>query len=628
METFRNQKSLSLIAIGFLIVLFLAGCKNSLLHQTPRGQQTVQNFWRNKSDATRATNATYASTKGFNILAFNFLGMTDIASDDANKGSTQGDASYMTRIHNFTFNASNPAFIGVWNSVYKGIFRANEAIKNIPKIKNMNPQLRQRLIAENKFLRAYFYFFLVRAFGGVPLVQKPLKPGHFHKKRASIDSTYAFIVHDLKDAAKNLPAQYEGADVGRATKGAANAYLAKVYLFMHNYKQAENYAQKVITSDQYSLLSSYGKIFTKQGENSSGTIFSIQAKAVANRTGGTMYSVTQGVRGTPNYGWGFNMPSHNLVKAYAPGDPRMESTILFDYEETPDGLTVRDNPNIKRYYKGRERYNQKSFTSINTPGGTSNSGVNVRKMRYADVLLIAAEAAYHNGNTARAQKYLNMVRKRARSGQTATLGLQVEPLSSFLADTLAAGTAQPQQFAKTIKGKPFIRFVQDGGPAASTKLENFDWKLYQSQSPLIVKHIDVIHSVNGKPVSTSKAYRNQLKSLSPGQLVTLSIERVMQSNNGSNVSTSTQTFQVNMKTQKLLPDVTATGQQLLHDIWHERRVELGMEQHRFFNLRREGRAQQVLQALGRNYTKKDSVYPIPQQEIELGNVKQNPGFGQ
>lgn len=628
----KKYKGLLIIILaGFVLAGALAGCQDTLLNQTPRGQQTVKNFFRNKSDALKATNATYAGTDQFSLLDFDFLALTDIASDDGLKGSVAGDAAYMTPIHNGDYQPDNNAFINVWTPMYKGIFKANEAITHIPDI-DMNKQLRKRLVGENRFLRAYFYFLAVRLWGGVPLIKKPLTPGHFFKKRASIDSVYTFIINDLKYAASVLPVQYGSSNAGRATKGTANAYLAKVYLFRHNYDMAKKYAEKVINSHHYSLEPNYNEVFTPKGENGPGSIFEIQHKAVANGTGGGQYSQTQGVRGTPNLGFGFNMPSRNLVEAYEPGDPRMETTIMFDYEELPNGANaVRDNPNIRRYYKHRERYNQKAFVSIDIPGGVGNSGVNIRRMRYSDVLLIAAEAeaSASDGNEGLARRYLNMVRKRARGGQKATVGIEVEPVSEFLADTLAASSPSSQQLENAITKKSFIRFVQSNGPAAGSKLKSFDWKLYNESSPLVVKHIDVIQSVNGNQVGNKKQYIQQMKSITPGQNVTLGIERITQTNNGSDVTTHTQTLSVTIKSVKLLPDVAASGQSLLKAIWHERRVELGMEQHRYFNLRRQGRLGERLNAVGRpDFAKRDTLYPIPLKEIELGNGKitQNPGY--
>src|SRR5699024_3456573 len=163
-------------------------------------------------------------------------------------------------------------------------------------------------------------------------------------------------------------------------------------------------------------------------------------------------------------GWGFNRPSDDLVGTYEAGDPRLGATILFVHEILPsEEDVVHDNPNMEN-----ERYNQKSFIPINNPGGNANGGVNIRRIRYADVLLMAAEAAYHNGNEGDARNWVNMVRTRARGDHSATLGVQAEALSQLMADTLKLGSELPAVF---------VRLAKENGPAASAGLQSFDYEL-------------------------------------------------------------------------------------------------------------------------------------------------------
>jgi len=612
------QRFLTVLSMLLLSGLFLSGCQDQLLNKKPRGELTQASFFQTKGQAIQATNAAYQQLRNFNVHSFPWLGMTDIASDDASKGSTPADAAFLSEIDNFTFDATNGAFMSTWQAYYQGIYRANIAIQKIPDI-DMDKTLRSRLVGENKFLRAYYYFFLVRAFGGVPLVTKPLKPNEFNQSKATADEVYSLIEQDLKDAAKVLPQKsgYTANDIGRATKGAAQGLLAKVYLFEKKYQEAQQMAENVINSGQYSLLPDYKKIFTPAGENTSGTIFSVQAVAVETGQGGTPYSVVQGVRGTPNLGWGFNNPTSQLLQSYEAGDPRMESTVLFVNEVLPDGSdAVRDNPNMNN-----ERYNQKPFIPQNNPGGTWNGGANIRRLRYSDVILIAAEAAYRNGDESTARKYVNMVRKRARGRQNATVGLQVEPVANFVADTVGM---------HSVSGHPFIRYITSGSPADNIGLKPFDWSLQDNNSLMVVNDIDVIQSVDGKTVSTPAEFESEMKSKQPGNTISIQVRRITQTydSNSGNTSTNTQTVLVNVTTEQLLPDITSSGQNLLDAIWHERRVELGMEQQRFFDLQREGRAGKVLRAQGKNYDEnKHNVYPIPQQELDLDpNLEQNSGY--
>jgi len=613
---------LSLAVIAVAIPLVTTSC-NSLLNDKPLGQQTSKTFFKTKQDAIDATNATYQILRTWQVHVFSYLGITDIISDDANKGSTPTDASFLAQLNNLNYDAGNLAFKDPWTGYYKGIYRANLAIQNIPKIK-MDQTLKDRLIAENKFLRAYFYFFLERGWHNVPLITKPLNPNQYYNQpNASPDSVYAQIISDLQYGINHLPekSQYSASDLGRATKGAAEGMLAKVYLYRQDYKNAEKYADMVINSGQYSLLPDYSKIFTRAGENSSGTIFSVQNTATSTNEGGSQYDQVQGVRGNPNLGWGFNNPSKDLIKSYSPGDPRQESTVLFVWEELPDGTgrAVHKNPNMVD-----EDYNQKAFVSDKHPGGQGDGPGNIRILRYADVLLIKAEAAYQNGETSTAQKYLNMVQDRARNGRTATIGASIEPVAPIIADTLGMSNQQ---------GKPLLRYVWPGSAAAKAGMKSFSFGLVNNNSEIQVDTLDIVQSVNGQPVNSVADYMKAMKNVSPNQSMTMRVMQVTQTYDSANqkMTTNSSTIVATMTAMPLLPNITATGKTLLHDIWHERRSELAMEQHRWFDLLRQnkvdpGWAAKEMAKDGKNFKQKNTVFPIPQTEIDLSNgaLKQNP----
>lgn len=612
---------LSIAVLAIAIPLVTTSCSN-LLNDKPLGEQTSKTFFKTKQDAIDATNATYNILRNWQVHVFSYLGITSIISDNAKKGSTPTDAPFLLNIDNLNYNAGNLAFSDPWSGYYKGIYRANLAIQNIPKIK-MNTNVKDRLIAENKFLRAYFYFFLVRGWQNVPLITKPLQPKQYYNQpNASPDSVYALITKDLQYASDHLPlkSQYSSADIGRATKGAAQGMLAKVYLYRQNYKMALAYADSVINSGQYSLMPNYAKIFTPAGKNSSGSIFSVQCTATSTNEGGSQYNQVQGVRGTPNLGWGFDQPTKDLIKSYSPGDPRMESTVLFVWEALPDssGQAVHKNPNMVD-----EDYNQKAFVNPNHPGNQSDGPGNIRILRYSDVLLIASEAAYQEGDINMAQKYLNMVQARARNGRKSTIGAGIEGVAPIIADTLG----MPKQ-----TGKPMIRFVWKNTPASKAGMKSFSFGLANNNSEIQVDTLDIVQSVNGKAVNNVSDYMNDLKQISPGQNMTLTYLQVTQTYNSSTnkMTTNTQTVVSTMQAMALLPNITATGKTLLHDIWHERRSELAMEQHRWFTLLREnkvdpGWAKQEMAKDGKTFTQKQNVFPIPQTEIDIsnGSLKQN-----
>jgi len=287
--------------------------------------------------------------------------------------------------------------------------------------------------------------------------------------------------------------EYSSDNLGRATKGAARGLLARVHMTLGNWDLVDQYTSAIINSGEYSLYPDFAELFTLEGENSSESVFEVQNEAYEEGGGGSQYNQVQGVRGTPNLGWGFNRPSDDLIRSFERGDPRREITILRPGEPLPDGSDIiQDNPNIVN-----ERYNQKAWVPQH-PGNRGNGPGNIRLIRYADVLLMAAEALNENGNPNQALVYLNMVRERARGGNTA-----------------------------------------------------------------------------------------------------------------------------------VLPDITTTNtSELRLAIWRERRSELAMEQHRWFDLVRQGRVVEVMSAHKPNFTPgKHELLPIPQAEIDVsGTLTQNPGY--
>ena len=383
-----------------------------------------------------------------------------------------------------------------------------------------------------------------------------------------------------------------------------------MHLFQEEYDQALEHAENVITSNEYSLLNDYFGIFRESGEFSSGSVFEIGAVALETGSeGSSQYAQVQGVRGSANNGWGFNQPSSDLENSYEPGDPRNQATILHPWETLPDGSGViaEVNPNISN-----QRYNEKVQPSVESPGGSGNNTVNIRRLRYADVLLIAAEAAYETGDEATARGYLNDVRERARDGRTVTLGVQPENMAPQLASTLGVSDTGPHVFA---------RYVKESGPSGQAGLSSFAY----STSPIFVESVDVLETVDGTEVTTRQEYYDVLSGVSAGQTIPVEITRVEQEPVSSDsVTTTTQSMSMDVTAAELLPDVTASGQALLDAIWDERRAELAMEQHRYFDLIRQGRAAEELE----NFQPRHVLYPIPQSELDLTEMTQNEGYQQ
>jgi hypothetical protein len=410
---------------GFTLILFFAaltGCKKEFLNQQPQGELTFDQFFQTSDQAVQATNAVYNQFRTFDCVGLGYIGCSDIISDDSDKGSTTNDQPLLADLDNFTFDPTNNNFGAVYRGYYQAIARANLAINNIPNV-DMDATLRNRLVGECKFLRAYSYFLLVQWFGDLPLILTTLKADEYYAQtRQPKAVVYAQIEQDLKDAIVALPekGEYGPDDVGRITSSAAKGMLAKLYMVKKDYVNAEKYCLEIINSGKYSLLTKYADNFALAGENGAESLFEIQAAALPTQQaagpGASPYNMVQGVRGVPNLGWGFNRPSDNLVASYETGDPRREATILYVGETLPDGSAkVQDNPEIVG-----ERFNQKAWVPSH-PGLQDNGPGNIRILRYADVLLLAAEALNENNKSAEALVYVNMIRKRARGNSVVLL---------------------------------------------------------------------------------------------------------------------------------------------------------------------------------------------------------------
>ena len=387
---------------------------DDFLDRNPKGKLTYDTFFETPDHALWATNAVYQQFRSWELTAFPWIGLTDILSDDADKGSTPTDALYMQEMDDFTFNSTNSAVGGAWLGTYQAIFRANLAIDNIPGI-DMDPTLRDRYIGEARFLRGYAYLRLVQWFGDIPLVEHVLTDDQYYNQaKVPKELVYDFIEADLQFAVNVLPekSDYPSADLGRATKGAARGMLAKLYLVKHDFARAAEQAEAVIATGQYTLLTRYGDNFLPEGENGTESVYEITAvaeQAAVVGPGATPYNMVQGVRGVPNLGWGFNRPSDDLIASYEVGDPRRQAAIIYVGEVLPDGSTiVQDNPEILN-----ERFNQKAWVPAHA-GLQDNGPGNIRIIRYSDILLMAAEAYNETGEIGKARDYLNLVRARAR----------------------------------------------------------------------------------------------------------------------------------------------------------------------------------------------------------------------
>ncbi len=401
---------LVIVSLSFLV---LTGCKKSFLDVPPQAQKPVEQFWKSQADATAAVNAMYANTRGWLFVAFAPMAIESLGSDDAVTGSdpTDGSVAFMSQFDNFTVTSTNRELPDFWNGMYQEINYCNQVIDNVPKI-SMDATLQARYIAEAKFLRAYSYFRLVRAFGDVPLrLHLPQNSSEYNLARTPKDQVWAAIEQDLSDAETVLPPTYSGSDVGRATKGAAQALHAKVALYQKKWSDVVSYTNKVIQSGLYSLVPDFEKQYRIANENNSESIYEIQATYLPSNSAASnsQYCQIQQPRGGfDGNGWGYNVPTQDLVDAFETDDPRLNGTILFRGSTSAEGDLI-------PITAANPMYNYKSYVPfsvyVNDNGGSDQ---NVRVLRYSDVLLMNAEANNELNNTTDALASLEKVRKRAR----------------------------------------------------------------------------------------------------------------------------------------------------------------------------------------------------------------------
>ncbi|MEC5166359.1 hypothetical protein RCH18_002099 [Flavobacterium sp. PL11] len=422
----------------------------------------------------------------------NTTGITDwtrywfqsIRSDDASKGSTTTDAATMGNVMDrFQYSAAEGIPADNWNGHFSLIYACNDLIADVD-ASGLKDQGSITNKAEARAIRGFAYFELRRDYGEVPIIDiKIVKPSDVIKSKSTIAAVDAFIVSDLMYAAENLPLSWP-AYPGRATKGFANSLLAKLYLYQGEWKKSLDKSEEVITSGQYNLVNSYVTLFSEAGDNSSEAVFEVQFLRTAGVNYSNNYWESQGVRGTSSWdlGWGFHVPTQNLVDAYESADPRKDATILFSGQNDGFGLTVPASPPLAQPY-----WNKKAYTTPSIRlqyGENKNQWKNIKVLRYADVILMAAEAANENGAASAAVNYLEMVRSRARGSNTGIL----PKVTSLDKATLRTAIKQERRIEFALEGERFYDLVRWGD--ATSVLGGLGYQVKNQYYPIPQTAID------------------------------------------------------------------------------------------------------------------------------------------
>ncbi|TAN16708.1 MAG: RagB/SusD family nutrient uptake outer membrane protein [Chitinophagaceae bacterium] len=408
--------------IGMLAVL--TGCQKYLV-KAPLDSINTANYWQTPQDAINGINAAYQPLqwpKLYNLRMWT----SDIFAGNAVVGAGGGtDGIETVEEANFITDPSNAGVMDLYTGPWPGILRCNLVLANVPGM-NINSSLKERILGEAHFLRALYYFILVRYFGSVPLLTQPTSPKNLYPYRAPVDSIYHLIVSDLTDAIGMLPPceDYSGADVGRASKGSATGLLAKVYLTMagsatgtdqtNDYQQTVKLCQQV-TALGYALNSNYAWNFDPAHKNGIESLFEVQYSGATtygffdNLNQASWTSTFMGPRNSGFVGgaYGWDQPTQEFFNSYEPNDKRKDITIL--YQGCPDFYG-----NAYKSSYSTTGYNMRKFLvplSVSPDYNTSPEDFPV--LRYADVLLMESEALNDLGQADAALDPINKVRARA-----------------------------------------------------------------------------------------------------------------------------------------------------------------------------------------------------------------------
>lgn len=434
------MKAKQLIILTAVIVFSSAGCKKGYLDLSNPNQQTTATFWKDEVEATKAVNAIYQSLYyDGTFLRFAQCAL-DFRGDDVMSPSPWDVLS-----NTGSFKLFNNSIMQqwLWIAFYGGVTRANFVLDNLHKVPFKTPGLADRLKGEALFLRGLNYYYLVTFFKNIPLITKYYeKSEEYFPSQANPDDVWNQVYADFTEAAALLPATYDAANKGRATKGAALAFLGKSYLFNKQYTEAAARFKEVMDMQIYSLVPNYADNFTEAHENNAESVFEIQfSRDIGGTTLGWVSSpaadwsktTARAITFAPApFGWNDAAPTAWIFNEFqvektesGDDDPRLKATIYYNYPgATLYGqsfatvyATELNKKGVKKYGNGESgRPDEKDW----------RSGINERLMRYADVLMMYAECQNELDNRAACAQYIQMVRDRAsmpdREAEFAAMG--------------------------------------------------------------------------------------------------------------------------------------------------------------------------------------------------------------
>ena len=456
------------------------------LEQNPQTDLSENDFYKTADDILSAVNGAYSSLQEGDIYG-NWYVFGEIPSDNT-RNQLSGSVTTQNEFDQFYIDTQNSMIASFWKAAYKVINRTNTVLGRIDGIE-INAELANRYKLECKFIRALMYFNLVRVYGDVPLVLKEISISESYDiLREPKENVYNQIIADLKEA-QGLPVSYSTAEDGRATQGAAKALLADVYMTLHKYAEAETILAEIINSGRYSLLENtpgslnidgYKNVFSPVNHNSKEGIFEIQflkggygegsnyANNFAPENSGTNVVAVGGTGGN-------NIPEMDIYNAYEEGDLRRDFSMSLGYYD-----------NRKNNEWVESRYVCKF---MDVPYQNNDASNNYPVIRYADVILMYAEALNQNGKTAEACKYLNMTRRRGfgyQTTETSPVDLQTTDKAQF-----ALMVEQERRVELAFENHRWFDLIRTGRAVEVMKSKGFSLNETNLICPIPQKQIDV-----------------------------------------------------------------------------------------------------------------------------------------
>ena len=487
-----------LYKIWILVMAFaLASCHDELLNPVPESVLTNVNAFNKASDLNLAVLGVYATYQ--DRIPFDYQ-LFEMPSDDM-YAFYFGSAPGIEEITVLQVSPENPKINAFWKSTYNGIFRANSVLGNIEKPTDYVTGQKEQLIGEAKFMRALYYFDLVRIFGGVPAVTTVLTNEQARAlPRASEDEIYQLIIDDLEDAIANLPLPAAIAK-GRASKAAATALLAKVQVYRQNWAEAKTHLEALFSNYNYSLVPSYGQLFEIETENNAEAIFSIPYVSGTDGQGLTYdLSPIYGIYGVINNGNRVGRPTWDLHTKFEPGDSRFAVTIS-EYQLTFDSKAT-DAPFWFPYF---------NKWIVPSPIPTS-SGLDIPVLRLGDMVLLYAEVLYNLNQPQAALDQINRIRQRAFGNADHNYNMADIPDAEAFLDVLLL----ERRLELVTEGNRWFDLVRTG--RYLTELKEYDGEYNPGSGQAIKIQVDVQPHMKYFPI--------------PWEQIQLSADGILQQNEG------------------------------------------------------------------------------------------------